>query len=136
MRGSPLFRLALTALALVLAGIPVWTITRPSAPPPLAPVVAPTGASREVTLTLTASAPAVLSATCLGKSLLSTTTATLTASARVVIDASNPEDLVVAAAWEKSAAPQALRVEIIDAHGTSLDQTFWGTQSVEESVTP
>jgi len=135
-RGSPLLRLVLTTIALALAGIPVWSITRPSPPPPPISVAPAASATREVALTLTASEPGILSVTCLGKTLLHSETPTQSATARVFINSENPDDFVVSARWEKSPAPQALRVEITDATGSLVDQTFWGSEFIEDTVAP
>jgi len=136
LRGSPLLRLVLTAIALALAGIPVWIITRPSQPPPPVSAAPAISATREVTLTLTASAPAILAATCLEKTVLHSEMPMQTATARVLVNSEAPDDFVVSARWEKSPTPQALRVEITDSTGSSVDQTFWGTDFIEDTVTP
>jgi hypothetical protein len=58
MRGSPLLQALLLAVALALAGIPIWSLTRPHdhAEPVRAPASEPGTSVREMTITSTADA--------------------------------------------------------------------------------
>jgi hypothetical protein len=96
----------------------------------------PPEVKRSATLTLTASSPAVVSVACLGESVLESAEPVASASAPVTINAAQPNDFVVSAKWEAATTPQALRCVLSDADGVLLDQTFWGVETIEETLSP
>lgn len=135
MRGSPLLRLILMAAALVIAGVPVWLLTRRS-DSPLAVPAAETTATVNCRITLTASAPAVLTVSKLGELVLSTAPGTLTANVTIPVDPSQPDDVVIRGEWSNDASEQALRVEVETEGKDTAVRTFWGRGNVEDVVTP
>jgi hypothetical protein len=118
------------ALALALAAVPVWRLTRheEAAAAPAAP--AGKKSERWLDVELISSAPGHLSLSSLGKPLLESGPAETAAKGRILI--SGKSDLVASADWGDSAGNQALRVMLSDGGTTVTDVTFWGKGSVED----
>lgn len=136
MRGTPALRLLLMAAALLLAGVPVWSLTRPDAAPRAVEAPATTPDRTEVRITLTASAPARLGISVLGEELIPAGTPSTGATIVTRMDPAHPDDVVVRAEWPEDATEQALRVEIEQTGKAPTVSTFWGRGSVEDVVTP
>lgn len=132
MRGSPILRLVLMAIALALAGIPVWVLTRATPDEPAQPPAAAESPSRWVDVEMTASAPGTLSLSALGQVLLASPEGATSAQGRAWI--SREADLVASAVWPAGDAPHALRVVIREDGKVTRDATFWGAGSVEDVV--
>jgi len=132
MRGAPILRLVLMAIALALAGIPVWLLTRPT-PEVVAPLpAAPESSARWVEVEMTSSAPGTLSLSALGKALLTSPAGATSARERVWIG--RESDLVASATWPVADTPHALRVVLREDGRVTRDATFWGAGSVEDVV--
>ncbi len=132
MRGSPILRLVLMAIALALAGIPVWLLTRPTQEVVAQLAAAPESSSRWVEVEMTSSAPGTLSLSALGKVLLATSAGATSARERVWIG--READLVASATWPNGDVPHALRVVLREDGRVTRDATFWGAGSVEDVV--
>lgn len=132
MRGSPIFRLVLMAVALALAGIPVWVLTRATPDAPAQPPTAAEPSSRWVDVEMTSSAPGILSLSALGQVLLTSPEGATSAQGRAWI--SREADLVASAVWPAADGPHALHIVIREDGKVTRDATFWGTGSVEDVV--
>jgi hypothetical protein len=131
MRGAPILRLALATILLILAGIPIWSLTRPvSVPVPVRK--APSAVdSREVVLRLTAVPPAdSLAVFLLGEMIPAASDGTRTV--RLPTDAA---DLVVRGTWPDSGTACAVRVIATQDSLDLLDATLWGNGQIEDVVT-
>lgn len=136
MRGFPLLRLGIVALALLLLGLPVWMVTRDVSGPE-ASVEEPGGdlqqtASYEVVLT--ASSPALLGVRAAKQPTLESADGAATFEASLIMNATQPEDLAVFAKFDPAAGRCALRAEVRVAGKMVADSTFWGEGLVEDVV--
>lgn len=134
MRGFPLFRLALVAVALALLGIPVWSLTRekPAAPVVVAEVVPEKRANFEITLV--SSAPAALRVMSANQPTRSSENAVSRFETSFEMNAAQPEDLAVFADFSDKTSPHAVRAEVRSGGRVLADSTFWGTGVVEDVV--
>ncbi len=133
MRGSPLFRLILVCLGLLLAGLPVWNLTRIKAESLPRSQSAPEPESgRQVDVEMTASAPGLLTLSSLGRPLLESGANATSMNGQIFISKKSPEDLVASAKWPAADASHALRIVIKDNGKILKDVTLWGKESVED----
>ncbi len=124
------------ALALALAGVPVWLLTRSDTPPVEAPDPRPAAKREVLKVRVTSSAPALIKVSLPDRTLIDTKEATGSADADWEVDSSAPDDLLVRAEWTGTSTPQALRVEIVRDREVLKEQTLWGKGSIEDVVTP
>jgi len=124
------------ALALALAGVPVWLLTRPDAPPVEAPVLRPVAKREALKVRFTSSAPALIKVSLPDRTLIDTQEAISFADADWEADPSAPDDLLIHVEWQNTSTPQALRVEILRESEVVKEQTFWGEGTIEDVVTP
>lgn len=136
MRGFPLLRLALVAVALALLAIPVWSLTRakPEVAKPAASTDAVPEKKRTYLVSLTASSPATLRVMAANQPTALSEGATNFFEARFVMDANQPEDLAVFAEFADKSSPHALRVRVSVGDTELADTTLWGTGQIEDVV--
>ncbi len=137
MRGTPWIRFTLMALALGLAGIPIWLITRTDEPsmPSVAPAIQPQPAERELTLAIETAPPAqVVGARYLGRELVPPTQTNGSFSGIIRLPAGSASDLLVSAKWTETQTA-ALRVRASDENGPLADGSFWGREQIQEVLT-
>ncbi|MFZ4597111.1 MAG: hypothetical protein ACOYNN_00560 [Terrimicrobiaceae bacterium] len=129
MRGSPIFRLAVAAFFLVLAGIPIWHLTRPVVASAAVPDAAPDDGTREVVLKLS-SVPTAQSLTVLllGKPIS-------LGGDGVIRLPREATDLVVKGQWADAEGSCAVRVLARQDSLDLLDATLWGQGEIEDVVT-
>ncbi len=134
MRGSPILRLILTAVFLALAGLPVWSLTRPKAeivqPSPALPAD-----TADFRLVVTTSSPATVRVSQLGRVSVASDAPGTHFEGRLVMDREHPDDLVIEASWRDAATPQALRIEVKEGDTVLFEQTLWGREALEDAVT-
>ena len=111
MRGSPFLRVILLAGALVLLAMPVWQLTRYTAPPPLAKPVATSEDLADYRVILTASHTARLQAMVANQPTVSSASGVENFEAVFSMSAAEPEDIAVFADFVDRARPAALRVK-------------------------
>ena len=134
MKGSPLLRAMLAFLAIALAGVPLWKLTRAGDA-----VAAPAHvekAAANITIRLTFSIPPKsFSISHLG-AVVWTQTSPGTDAANILALAFPKEgvDLQIKVAWPTDAAAAA-RIRLSDPDGTEHDKTLWGRGDMEEVVT-
>lgn len=134
MRGFPLLRVLLLAVALALFGLPVWKITRPA---PIAPLGMPPEEKHPTSpfeMTLTSSAPAKLSLSAGGKKAAFSNSSTTSWKISLTMDADKPDDLIVRGEASPDTKNLALRVQVEHGGKKLTDTTLWGTNSVEDVV--
>lgn len=134
MRGSPIVRLVLTAVFLALAGLPVWSLTRPKAEAVHTPAV-PVADTTDFRLVVTTSSPATVRVSQLGRVVVASDTPGTHFEGRLVMDRTHPDDIVVEASWRDASTPQALRLEVQEGDKALFEQTLWGREAVEDAVT-
>lgn len=121
------------AIALALAGIPVWTLTRAKPEAATPPRTESVGETKTHTLKvhLVASVPAKMSISRLGEVVLQNESPSREWQGEISVQATDPEDLVLKTEWPPGDGPQAVRVEV-DAGGNTWERTFWGETGVED----
>jgi len=136
MRGSPVFRAAIAAILLALAGIPIWQLTHPTeAPAPAAPAASATPtATREAELLITSSRPASVTAQYAGRNVFQSASPIVSGTASLTLP-NEPADLVIKAAWADSSAPNALRATVTIDGDSVADQSLWGSSEASGVLT-
>jgi hypothetical protein len=136
MRGTPLLRLALMAISLALAGVPIWLLIRSEeSSVPVAPVVPSRSVERELMLEIDTAPPAQsIGASYLGRELIQQTDEGGTYSGTIILPAISAADLVVTATWIGTQAA-ALRVRASNDDGPVAEASFWGNNKVQEVFT-
>ncbi len=133
MTGTPLLRLGLVLLGLLVLAYPLARLTSKAATPPSTPPTAtpPALEPRSVTLTITAtSRPTRLEVALPGEATATRTNPTLTSEIPLTLPPSTQGwDLIIRATWP-NADPHALRVTT-----DQIDQTFWVHAELEEVLT-
>jgi hypothetical protein len=135
MRGFPVLRLFFLATALVLAAIPVWSLTRTGTEHPVpGPSTGVHAATEKITLEilLTSSAPGTLCVSSLGRTLLKSGSGARSLAGKIEVFRNNPDDIVVSAAWDFSSGPGAIRAEAWHDGAPVADSTFWGDGPIED----
>lgn len=139
MRGSPFIRLLVIAIFLVVAGIPVWSLTRPKSVVPATPpetAVATPEAMRPVEITLTSTGKAIVTVQYAGKTLWqSPEPAEAFTPAIPLPESKDATDLVIKSRWVEPQARNALRFQAARDGDSLADTTLWGNQEVEGVVT-
>lgn len=132
MRGSPLRQLLGVSLVVVLLGVAVWSLTRPSQPAPAAaPAPAPVSEMVAVELVLTTTGPATVEFSPWSEGpARQEITDRLSQTAR--LPAGQRTEMTFRVQWPDQTRPQALRAEIRWDGETIADRTFWGTGSAED----
>jgi hypothetical protein len=136
MRGTPWIRFSLMAALLALAGIPIWLLTRndESSEPPVQPPQSQSP-ERELTLAIeTAPSAQVIGASYLGRELIPVAETGGAFSGTIRLPAGSAADLVVTATWNGTETA-ALRVRASDENGPLVEESFWGTQKIQEVLT-
>lgn len=135
MKGSPLLRALLALMAIALAGIPLWHLTRPSELHTIG--AAPEVAMRAVKLSLTFSIEPVRFAVLhLGRVVWEQDGhGTENASEVKMAFPAEGVDLQFKVVWPPSAPVSALRVWLTDPDGNRHEQTLWGQGEMEEVAT-
>ena len=137
MRGTPWIRFSLMAIALALAGVPIWLLTRTDEPPvaPAPPALQPQPAERELTLAIeTAPSAQEIGASYLGRELIPLTHRGGTFSGTIRLPAGSAADLLVTARWAGTETA-ALRVGASDENGPLAEEFFWGRERIQEVLT-
>ena len=136
MRGSPLLLTAFLALGLLLAGIPVWSLTRPhphTTPAPASTTVPPAHV-RPFELKVTTTTAATIELRHAGQVVWSSSApaesfdATLSA-------ASGLTDFVASIRWLDGSKANAARFQFSRDGDTLADLTLWGELSTEDVLT-
>ena len=136
MKGSPLLRALLAFLAIAMAGVPLWRLTRAgtatAAPPPAVERVA-----AQIPLRLTFStAPRSFVIFHLGAVLWSGGTDGTDATKIVALPfPKEGVDLLLKVAWPTDAGDAAARIRLTDPDGNEHDKTIWGRGEIAEVVT-
>ena len=134
MRGHPILRLVILICFLVIAGIPVYLITRNRSV--VVQSSAELSAKKNVPyeITMTASTPAHLALAVVGQIPVESSPSAESLIATYSMDASKPEDLVVKARFVSPQKNAALRIQV-QASGKMLkDATLWGSESIEDVI--
>jgi len=136
MRGTPWIRFALMAIALSLAAVPIWLLTRPGEPAsPVVSATLPLPVERELTLEIdTAPAAQSISASYLGRELIPEDHEGGTYNGKIHLPGSSAADLVVTAKWTGTQTV-ALRVRAANDDGPLAEASFWGADSVQDVFT-
>jgi hypothetical protein len=119
---------------LVIAGIPVYLITRNRSV--VVQSSAELSAKKNVPyeITMTASTPAHLALAVVGQIPVESSPSAESLIATYSMDASKPEDLVVKARFASPQKNAALRIQV-QASGKMLkDATLWGSESIEDVI--
>jgi hypothetical protein len=136
MRGSPLRRACLIILALVLVGLPVWRIT--SVQPETQPTatkklpLSPTPLRLLVTF---AHPPQSWTLRHLGKVIAENQTSPHLEITSLLEFPAEGIDLQLKVAWPKSTPETAVKIEVIQPDGTSLQGTLWGLGTLDDVIT-
>ena len=135
MKGSPLLRALLAFLAIALAGVPLWRLTR-AGTATAAPAPAEKAAAL-IPLRLTFStAPRSFAISHLGAVLWSGGTDGTDATKTVALPfPKEGVDLLLKVAWPADAADAAARIRLTDPAGNAHDKTVWGRGEIAEVVT-
>ncbi len=137
MRGTPWIRFSLTALALAVAGVPVWLLTRTDEPSvaPVAPALKSQPVERVLTLAIeTAPLAQAIGASYLGRELIPPPQTDGSFSGVIRLPAGSAADLLVTARWTGTGTA-ALRVRASDENGPLAEGSFWGTKEIQEVLT-
>ncbi len=129
------------ALALAVAGVPIWLLTRTDEPSvtPVAPALQSQPVERELTLAIeTAPLAQAIGASYLGRELIPPpqTDAQTDGSFSGIIrlPAGSAADLLVTARWTGTGTA-ALRVRASDENGPLAEGSFWGRKEIQEVLT-
>lgn len=136
MRGSPLILTALLALALLVAGIPVWSLTRPHEhkTPLAAPAASPAAGLRSLDLSITTTAPATIELRHTGQLVWSSSAPAESFTATLPAEKS-ATDFVATIRWLDGSRQHAARFQFAYDGDTLADLTLWGEQSTEDVLT-
>jgi hypothetical protein len=137
MRGKPWIRFSLMALALGVAGVPIWLLTRTDQPSvtPVAPALQSQPAERELTLAIeTAPLAQAIGASYLGRELIPLPQTDGSFSGIIRLPAGSAADLLVTARWTGTQTA-ALRVRASDENGPLAEGSFWGRERIQEVLT-
>ena len=136
MKGWPLLRALLTLLFLLLAGLPLRSLTSPKVIP--VPVESATPATEKITVALTfTQPPEKYSVKFLGREILAGG-AEASFDATTTIDAHFPKegiDLIFDGTWPGYFQKAGVIVKIIRADGSEQKQTLWGKRNLFELLT-
>jgi hypothetical protein len=135
MRGSPIILTALLALALLLAGLPVWTLTRPhehSEPAPPS-VARPTATTRPLELNVATTSPATIELRHSGQLVWSSPVPadSFTTTLPAPPDAA---DFVATIRGLDGSKQNAARFQFSHDGDTLADTTLWGEQTTEDVI--
>ena len=135
MKGSPLLRAVLAFVAIALAGLPLWKLTR-AGEADAAPAKADAAAA-QIPMRLTFSvAPRSFAISHLGAVVWADgTQGTDVTNTLALAYPKEGVDLQVKVAWPADAGDAALRVRLTDPDGVEHDKTVWGRGEMEEVVT-
>ena len=125
------------ALALAVAGVPIWLLTRTDEPSatPVAPALQSKPVERELTLAIeTAPSAQAIEASYLGHELIPLTLTDGTFSGTIRLPAGSAADLLVTARWTGTGTA-ALRVRASDENGPLAEGSFWGRKEIQEVLT-
>ena len=134
MRGHPILRLVILICFLVIAGIPVYLITRNRSV--VVQSSAELSAKKNVPyeITMTASTPAHLALAVVGQIPVESSPSAESLIATYSMDASKPEDLVVKARFVSPQKNAALRIQVQASGKMVKDATLWGSESIEDVI--
>ena len=134
MRGHPILRLVILICFLVIAGIPVYLITRNRSV--VVQSSAELSAKKNVPyeITMTASTPAHLALAVVGQIPVESSPSAESLIATYSMDAAKPEDLVVKARFVSPQKNAALRIQVQVAGKMIKDATLWGSESIEDVI--
>ena len=135
MKGSPLLRAVLAFVAIALAGLPLWKLTR--AGEAVAAPAQADAAAAQIPMRLTFSNPPRSFAIAHLGAVIWTQGTPGTEVTKTVALAYPKEgvDLQVKVVWPTEAGDAALRLRLTDPEGTEHDKTVWGRGEMEEVVT-
>ncbi|MEO7931973.1 MAG: hypothetical protein ABIT76_02335 [Chthoniobacterales bacterium] len=136
MKGWPLLRTFLTLLALLLAGLPLRSLTRPKSNPTPLKVVAPTKEKITIALTFT-QPPEKFSLKFLGQEILAQTDKSAFDASKT-IDVHFPAegiDLVFEGTWPEYFKKVGASIQVTRANGSRQLQTLWGKRTIFELLT-
>lgn len=131
MRGSPLILTAFLALGLLLAGIPVWSLTRPH--PHETPVAAPSSApatTRPLELKITSTSAALVELRQSGQLIWQSQSPA--ESFTQTLPAAADADFVASVRWLDAAKQNAIRFEFSRDGDALADKTLWGEGQTED----
>lgn len=136
MRGSPLILTALLALALLLAGFPVWSLTRPHhhTVPVAPPSSAPAAGTRPLDLSIITTAPATIELRQAGQLVWSSPAPADSFTATLPAEKS-ATDFVATIHWLDGSGSHAARFQFACDGDTLADLTLWGGKTTEEVLT-
>ncbi len=135
MRGSPLILTALLALGLLLAGLPVWSLTRPHEHErPVAPPVAKSTATRPLELEITTTSPATIELRHSGQLVWSSPAPADTFITTLPAE-KDATDFIATIRWLDASKQNAARFQFSYDGDTLADRTLWGEQTTEDVLT-
>jgi hypothetical protein len=133
MRGSPLFQAGLLAIALALAGIPVWSLTRPHEHPLEVQNKPANTGLQTVEFAVTSTAPAVITLAREGQVIWESGTAGREFAHTLEMPAAGGE-LVATVRWP-GGENQAARFQFSHDGESLCDATLWGTGETTDVLT-
>ncbi len=136
MKGWPLLRTFLTLLALLLAGLPLRSLTRPK--PSSIPMEVKVPTTEKITIALTfTQPPEKFFLKFLGREILAQNDAAFF-DASTTIDAHFPPegiDLVFDGTWQEYFKKVGVSIQVTRADGSRQIQTLWGKRTIFELLT-
>ncbi len=132
MRGSPLLHALFLAVALALAGIPVWSLTRPHSYAVETKAEAKPAERLAVDLTVTSTAPAQVVLSAAGQMLWQSGAAATRFEQALDLPAAGCE-LVAKVTWSDG-ADHAARFQISQDGETLADATLWGESETTDVI--
>lgn len=134
MRGAPLIQALILLVLLAAVGLPVWSLTqeRPRAAKPV--TAAPRPAERSIRLEITTNSPAAVEIRLAGKVVASSSEPARKQKYHFSIP-DGAADLVVAARWQDTGSPNAIRLNALLDGDSLAVATFWGDAEVEDVLT-
>jgi hypothetical protein len=135
MRGSPLIRAAIVFAVILLAGLPVWSLTHPQAAQRAVETQKIEKQKLQMRLTF-AHPPASIAVLYLGEIAWKETNPT--ASIEHTLNIEFPKegvDLEIKAQWPANTPATAIRAQLTTPSGATFEKSVWGEGSLDEVVT-
>ena len=135
MRGSPLLRAAIVFAAILLAGVPVWSVTHPKTTQRAVEARSPEKQKLQLRLTF-AHQPASVEVLHLGKVVWKETNPAPSIERTLNIEfPKEGVDFEIKARWPANTPATAVRAQLTTPSGETFEKSVWGEGALDEVVT-